>query len=82
MKRLIASVVCPSIPMLQDAGYSSSFMNDRSEIQLADFSSYVKIGKDKWECHSPNNHVLSNSVTSEQLYDILQNKNIIKVNLV
>lgn len=53
---------------IQRAKYSSSFMGDRSLLGI-DGQEYYKIGKNKWELHSSQSHVISNSISDKEMYD-------------
>ena len=61
----------PSLDALKKCKYSSSFMNDRSEINILS-RGYIKIAADKWECHLPQASALGGTYNSQQVYNFLK----------
>ena len=58
-----------TLDILKGALYSSSFMNDRATLYIDDNGCWNKIGKDKWQYSSNQEHVIGHSYSSKELWD-------------
>lgn len=63
-----------SLQDIEDAIYSSSFMNDRDEIKI-DGRDYVKIGKNKWQYMPSQAHAIGGIYTDKEIYDMASKTN-------
>lgn len=57
---------------IQNARYSSSFMNDRAWLTI-DGLAYAKIGKNKWESQPTGEHELGSTYSDAQIYNKVKN---------
>ena len=58
-----------SLDILKKALYAGSFMKDRATIYVDDNGCWNKIDKDKWQYSSNQEHVISGTVSSKELWD-------------
>ena len=58
-----------TLDVLKNALYSSSFMDDRATIYLDDNGCWNKIGKDKWQFSSNQEHIISGTISTQEFWE-------------